>query len=430
MSDVLKALEAQLAKFKSEFDATQAERETASDERTKKLLDGELKALEARMEKTIESKAAVDRTIVPGLTHAKNGEKDGFSIMRAMCLAADAQKNAKAFDDPFYGVEVEVMRQIENQGGYHPTARHAKPGEQRAMNTGSLAAGGVFVPHQVLYSSIIPSLQEMAVVARAGATQLSGLVGEVSMIVDNGGTTATYIDTVSEEMASETASTFSTIKLSPHTMSAYTRLTRDMRRQTVGSFEGYVQTEIARQFALREDLSALRGSGVDGFPRGLENVTGVTAATSYSGVTYTGGSQTLTDKLREQMYAPRLAKWMNPSPRWAWIGDVATGLKIAKAKDADGRALLLDNQAGALETLMRVPFYESTLFDTGNDSAAFLLFGDFTQFIMAHWGVMEIEAVQQSDDARKGAVSIVAFMDHDVAVRQPKAFNFASNFAQ
>lgn len=423
MTDIVQVLKDQLATFTAEQKALQAQREAEQSVATKALIDAALTEFEAKIEKTRESQESVERTRLPGLEHAKNGEANKFSLFRAMCLAADAQRDSRAYDRKEYGLEVEAMRQIQERGGYAPTA-------QRAMNTGTSSVGGVFVPHQVLYESVIPSLQEMAVVNRAGAVQMNGLIGELSMIVDNGGTTATYIDTPSEETASESASTFSTIKLAPHTMSAYTRLTRDMRRQSAISMETYVQGEIARQFALREDLSALRGTGSDAQPRGLENVSGVTTATSFSGVTYTGGSQTLSDKLREMMYAPRLAKWMNPSPRWAWIADPAVGLKIAKAKDADGRALFLENNSGTLTTLMQTPFIESTLFDTASDSDAFLLYGDFTQLIMAHWGVMELDVVQQSTDALKGAVTIVAFMDHDIAVRQPKAFNFADAFTQ
>lgn len=423
MTEVLKMLEPQLAALKGELSAVLEQRADAATADVRKSLEAKIDELAKRVEATEKSKDIVARQTLPGLEYAKKGEEGKFSLFRAMNLCADLQRNATAWDRKEYGVEVEAMREIERRGGYHPTTG-------RAMNTGTSAAGGVFVPHQVLYDAIIPALQETAIIYTAGAQRLDGLVGELSMIVDNGGTTAYYIDTPSEEIATETASTFSTIKASPHTMSANTRLTRDMRRQSAVSMEQFVRNEIVMQFALREDLSAFRGTGSNAEPRGIANVSGLTTATSFSGVTYTGGSQTLSDKLRDMMYAPRLAKYMNPAARWAWVADPAVGLKIAKAKDADGRALFVENNVGRLTSLMQTPFVESTLVDTANDSDAFLLYGDFTQVYMCHWGTLELEVGTQSTDLTKGAITIVGFMDHDVLVRQPKAFNLASSFTQ
>lgn len=420
-TDMTKILEEQFAAVKADLAAAIDQRGDAQGEAVTALTK-RIDELEASAKKTRESLEHVERQGLPGLEYAKNGEADKFSLWRALQLAVESADNPRAWDNKYYGLEVEAMREIEQKGGYQPVAA-------RANNTGTDTTGGVFVPSQVMFNSIIPELEARSVVFQAGAQRMDGLVGDVTWITDEGGTTAVYIDNPSEETATESQDAFKTIKARPHTMSAGTRLTRDMRRQSAVSMEARVRTKFASKFALREDLSALKGTGVDSQPRGIANVTGINSYnfTASPTVVFTGATQNLTDKLRGMIYALRKANYFSTG-QTSWIAEPLVGEKIANAKDGDGKPLLSMTTSAPLESIMGSRLFETTQVNTATASDAFLLYGDFSQLLMLHWGAMEIEVGVENTDLSKGVRKVVGFMDHDVVVQEAKAFTLASNF--
>jgi HK97 family phage major capsid protein len=421
VTDVLKMLEDQFAAMKAEQAQLIEKRGDAQGEAVT-ALEKRIDELETSLAKSRESLDKVERQGLPGLEYAEKGESDKFSLWRTMQLAVESADNPRAWENKYYGLEVEAMRQIERKGGYQPTAA-------RANNTGTDSTGGVFVPSQVMFNSIIPELEARSVVFQAGAQRMDGLIGDITWITDEGGTTAVYIDNPSEEVAAESQDSFGTIKARPHTMSAGTRLTRDMRRQSAVTMEARVRAKFASKFALREDLSALKGTGVDSQPRGIANVSGINTFnfTASPTVVFTGATQNLTDKLRAMIYALRKANYF-ATGRTAWIAEPLVGEKIANAKDGDGQPLLSSIASAPLESIMGSPLFETTQVNTATASDAFLLYGDFSQLLMLHWGAMELEVGVENTDLSKGVRKVVGFMDHDVVVQEAKAFTLASNF--
>lgn len=420
-TDITKILEDQFAAVKADLSEAIEKRGNAQGEAVT-ALEKRIGELEESLKKSRESLESVQRTALPGLEYAKDGGQDGFSLWRALQLTADSAENPRAWDNKYYGLEVEAMREIERKGGYQPVAA-------RANNTGTDTTGGVFVPSQVMFNSIIPELEARSVVFQAGAQRMDGLIGDLTWITDEGGTSAVYIDNPSEETATESQDAFKTIKARPHTMSAGTRLTRDMRRQSAVSMEARVRAKFASKFALREDLSALKGTGVDSQPRGIANVTGINTFnfTASPTVVFTGATQNLTDKLRAMIYALRKSNYF-ATGNTSWIAEPLVGEKIANAKDGDGKPIFPALDSAPLSQLMGSRLYESTQVNTATASDAFLLYGDFSQLLMLHWGAMELEIGTENTDLSKGVRKVVGFMDHDVVVQEAKAFTLASNF--
>lgn len=421
MTDLTKVLDEQFASLKADLTETQEARANANSDELRKEFEDRLAQIEASIEKTKASRKEVERQGLPGLEYAEKGETDKFSIFRAMQLAEDAQQNPRAWDNPYYGTEVKAMQEIREKGGYQAP-------KAKTMNTGTDTAGGVFVPHQVLYSSIIPSLEELAVIYQAGARRLDGIVGELTWIVDQGGTAAFYIDNPSEESATETRDTFKTIKGQAHTMSARTRLTRDMLTQSAVAMEPWVRAQIAEQFALREDLSAFKGTGVGSEPRGIVNVSGINSV-DFSGITQSGADQAMSPKLRDMIYKIRLAKYRAANGSFSWVAQPEVGQRIGDTRDGEGRPFFIDENQGELTSLMGRQFIDTTQVDNADTADGFLLYGDFAQCLMLHWGTLQLEMGTENDDLRRGVRTVVGFMDHDVIVQQPKAFTLASAFS-
>lgn len=421
MTDLTKMLEDQFSAVKAELAEAIEKRGDAQGEAVTALTK-RIDELETSLEKSRESLDKVERQGLPGLEYAEKGESDKFSIWRACQLAIDSAENPRAWDNKYYGLEVEAMRQIERKGGYQPTA-------ERANNTGTDSAGGVFVPHQVMMNSLIPELQARAVVYQAGARRMDGLIGNLTWITDEGGTAAYYIDNPSEEVATESQDSFKTITARPHTMSAGTRLTRDMRKQSAVSMETHVRTKFAEKFALREDLSAFKGTGADSEPRGVANVTGINSVnwTASPTADFAGADQNASDKLRSMIYALRKANYLSTGGSFAWVAEPLIGEKLGNVKDADGKPLFLSESDGPLSRLMGAEFLETTQVNTATATDGFLLYGDFSQLLMLHWGSLELEIGTENTDLSKGVRKVVGFMDHDVMVQEAKAFTLASN---
>jgi HK97 family phage major capsid protein len=187
---------------------------------------------------------------------------------------------------------------------------------------------------------------------------------------------------------------------------------------------------IGRKLALREDRTIFFGAGSASEPRGITNVPTLPSAVSFSGVTYSGASQNVTDKLREMVYAPAINLYDNPAGRWAWVSRAEVGRKLANSKDADGRQLIPTNDRGRLNSLMGLPFLEYNQTTPAKASSSeFLLYGDFSACVALHWGGLDFKVGYVGTNQSKDVLTVTAFMDHDVLVEQGKAFAPSSNFA-
>jgi len=421
------ALKNAVKEFKESQAIALAERDAAHGEERAKLteqverLGTKIEALEKAAEDHVKSIS------LPGVEYDADGtkEKQAFSIFRAMQLAA-----AQTAPDKFgrfstaksHGYEREVMEQAEKRG-------MEMPGEQRTYNVGTDQAGGVFVPMEVMFDSVIPQLEAQSVIRRAGATSISGLRGNLSWIVEEGGSVAYYVDTEAEESVTESVETFSTLNAQPHTMAAMQKFSHKQLLQSAVAIEPWARGRIATKFALREDLTALTGTGTASQPRGLLNVTGLSTVDfeTPTGV-YSGATQTLSGDATEMVYTLKNANAYDPAGKYAWVAQPEVGEKLSKALDADGRRLFLDNDQASLDRWMGYSFLDSTQFDSGSTTDARLIFGDWSKLLLLQWGAMRIQAVQEGDDAKKLRMSIIGSMDHDVLCTRIEAFALASNF--
>jgi HK97 family phage major capsid protein len=427
VTDILKDLDKRLDGLEKCLEANLAKRQDAATQELRGELEAKIKAQQDLITKLEATKQEAARAALPGIEYAKNGEDGKFSLWRAIQLGiAEQAPNALSFNPwkaKSHGLEAEVIRQLRDQIGSDQITK-------AAMNIGTDAAGGALVPSTVMFDSIVPELEANAVAYQAGVRRMDGLRGNFSWIVDEGGTIAYYIDTEAEQAMTSSENTYSVINARAHTMGAETNLTRGMRMQSAIAMEARVRQVIGRKLALREDRTIFFGSGSASEPRGITNVPTLTTAVNFSGITYTGATQTLTDKLREMVYAPAINLYDNPAGRWAWVSRAEVGRKIANCKDADGRQLVPTNDRGRLTSLFGLPFLEynqTTPAKASNDE--FLLYGDFSAAIALHWGGLDFKVGYVGTNQSKDVLTVTAFMDHDVIVEQGKGFVPADNFA-
>lgn len=415
MTDQKNPIDEAVDQIVGEFAAVQAKREVAAqEERT--ALDAKLEDIDARVKQLQDlEREGLRRNSLPGVEYDAKGDKPGqaFSLWRAMQLAHGQAKPhgpcGYTLTDKRFGYEREVA--ANKPEGY----------EQRTYNVGTDAAGGVFVPQEVMSDSIIPELDDVSVVRRAGATSITGLVGDVTWPADEGGFTAYYPDTEGEEDITESVNTFGSRTARPHTMAAMQKLSHKQMLQT--NLEPFVRSTFVRKMALREDLSAIEGLGAAGQPLGLTNITGVTNST----VLDTIGAQGAVSAFSDFMYTIITQKAFDPAGRYAFIVTSDVAKEIQGAVDADGRPLFgsaLAAPQGILNSIFGYPVFVSDQFNSGSQ---FAMFGDFSKLLLCNWNSLTIRATEEGDDAKKLRMSLIGYQDHDVVAVHPEAFVYSDS---
>jgi len=363
---------------------------------------------------------AKERPSFSGIEVGKNAEEGKFSFGRMaklLCKAPDADINAKE-----YGYEKEVfslgMKEIE-----------FAPGEMKAAIHAATDSGGGFILPSMVMDQIIPELEAMEIAAKLGVTIVNGMQGNVTFVVDDGGISAVYVNTEAEEQGNESASTYSLIEMRPHVVAAFVPLTWSMITQPAISLEPWVRGRIVKKLALREDLSLFLGTGGNSEPLGLFNTTGVQShdwSTIKWGESAGGGAAEVPNihgKLIKHVDLAADANALIDGGRPGWAMSNRAHYAFSRVCDTDGHPLFMGINEAKPATLVGDPVFSSTQLKSGALADENLIYGDFSQMMLARWGTMAFASSDETEtNFRKLRRTIRGVMAHDVAVLQPNAF--------
>jgi HK97 family phage major capsid protein len=312
------------------------------------------------------------------------------------------------------GLELEASRALAKKLGVEPKGTMVphdvllnidkfRQIQQRTVSVGG--SGGNLVGTEHLASNFIELLRNKAVITRLGALTLTGLRGNVSIPKQTGAATAAWIGEDAEVALSD--QTFGNLALSPKTISARTRMTRQMILQSDPQIEGIIMNDLTRQLALGLDLAAINGDGLSNNPVGILNTPGIGSVTG-TGLDWAGVVELETDVAAsnaddlESMY---------------YLTNAAVrGLLKTRKKDAGSGIFLWEgNEVNGYpgEVSNQVP-------------AATLIFGAFSQVVLAMWGGLDI-LVNPYAESGKGNVIIDSFQSADVGIRHAAAFSAATS---
>jgi HK97 family phage major capsid protein len=359
-----------------------------------------------------------------------NGEQRRFSIVRAIIAAADGNwKDA--------GFEAECSREISKRLNTVPDAKKfyipydvqeraidpraissqqralnlqgAAPWQTRADTVASSSAGGYLV--ETVNVGFIELLRNRSVCYRMGAQQLSGLVGNVNVPKQTAAGTAYWLSSETTQIT-EAEQTFGQMALTPHTVGAYTEISRLLLLQSSPGVEGIVNSDLAAVAALAIDSGGLTGTGSSGQPTGIKNASGVGTAASgdMSTIAYKGqldyqvavANANVVPVRGGYVTTPTVAALLMQRTRFA---NTATPLWDGNLWDANG-ALGCAGFPGM---------------STNQMPASAMYFGDWEKLVIAEWGVLEIE-VNPYANFQAGIIGIRAMMTIDVGLRYPAAF--------
>lgn len=295
----------------------------------------------------------------------------------------------------------------------------------KALSQSVLTDGGILVPDEFV-NELIPLLRNRAI-ARKHARAIE-MGASLTMPAQTGAGSAYYgaensvIPDSQQQLGAKT--------MKEKKLTAQTAQSNDLMRNASISTDEFIMQDLATVVALREDLAALRGTGVDDEPLGILNA--VHSTHKYAETVAIEGSPTLAEIRRERSKALRKLKEANiPMTNVVWVMSARTEEAIASITDGNGNAVyekeMSEGRWGRhpVEVTQQVP---DNLSLDGDESELYCI--DFGEFVIGDSmtlqldvfpnGVYESGGVVYSGISRDQTV-IRAICKHDFMLRHDKA---------
>jgi len=212
---------------------------------------------------------------------ASDKEKRSYSLLRAIGAAANGDWSKAGFERE---ISDEIARQAnvatDASGKFFMPTRWGLPAMQTRA-TGQLDTATSTQGQELVFiepGSFIDLLRNRAVVFRAGATYLPGLVGNIAFPRQSGAGTLSWTGEAPTADVSASNLTLDQVSISPKTAMSQTYISKQLLIQSGSAnveLEGLVRRDIAAIHALGIDTAAINGSGSSNQPRGLFNITSI-----------------------------------------------------------------------------------------------------------------------------------------------------------
>jgi len=268
------------------------------------------------------------------------------------------------------------------------------------------AAGGATVATDTI--GFIDTLKNAMVAVKAGATVMSGLVGNVSIPKASANSTAYWRS--EKGVATQSDPTFTSVTLNPNRLTAYTEYTNQLLIQSSIDVENFVRNNLVYSTANALETAAYEGSGSSNVPQGILNASVNDATHGSSNPTAASWANIVN---MEQMVAVDNAL----AAKMAYIMKSTAAAKLKRtARDSVGGGYIWEGTLNVMAPVNGYPSYITNVFT--NDT---VLFGDWSQLIIAQFGGLDILVNPYTLDTYDTVRCIIAGY-YDVAVKQANAF--------
>lgn len=352
-------------------------------------------------------------------------EKNQYSLIRALNACVSGNWSAAGFEREV-SEALKKRNSIETTGFLVPTNLPFQLREDTTVPgyyTTPATQGGNLVATELLGSSFIEALRNQAVVLKLGATLLSGLVGNVEIPRQTATGSAQWISETTA--ASKSNSTFDQVPLKMKTISSRTYVSRNMLMQPSISMENFIRRDLSKNIALGIDAAALHGSGTNGQPTGIANISGVGKV-----VGGTNGAALSFDHIidMETQVADNNADVTN----MAYVCNAATIGYLKKLKNKDDnyiwKSIAEAVRNGVPGEINGYPVARTNQVRKGltkgtATNCTELFFGNFADLVIGEWGFLEIKPNPYSEVAYgTGGLEVLALQSLDIAVRHKESF--------
>ena len=358
----------------------------------------ELATIEAlrRAQETVDLLALVNQTR-DDTAKVRENSKGGYNIGRLLAAMATGE-------DP------QLAAPIEWEAGERIAARVGRPARpgycyvplSRDMNVATASAGGYLVgaPVEQVFAD---ALHANSVALRLGVQTVP--VGPGSAPLPRVSTAASAVWLTDEtSTVTESTLTFAQQSMTPKTVGVYTEFSRHWIKAAAPEAQAFILRGLAAVVAQAIDAALIAGTGADGQPQGLLNVSGIGSA---SGATLTWATVAEAIKVVE-------AAGGNPD-RMGWALAADAGKVCRTREKAAGSGFVM--AGGQIDGR---PAHVSASVSNG-----VALLGDWSQAIIATWGALEIAANPYAASVaayKAGIIGVRALLTMDVGVLQPTGF--------
>lgn len=351
---------------------------------------------------------------VEGESPAKIGmpEKDArrYSLVRAIRAAATGNWRGAE-------LEREASEEVARRLGREPRSFFVPYDflDHRDLVKGTPSAGGYTVATELLAQNFIEMLRNRMALTAAGATVLSGLVGDIAIPGQSGGATAYWV--AENGAITESQQTFRQVAMQPRTVGALTEYSRKLLLQSSIDVEAFVRRDLATTLALAIDYAALHGDGTNNSPTGVANTTGIGVVA----IGADGGAPTW-DHIVD--LETEVAQDNADIGSLAYITNAKVRGKLKRTPKVSGQAIFIweDGQfpLNGYRAIVSNQVRSDLTKGSGTNLSA-IFFGNWSDLMIGQWGTLDILVDPYSNSA-SGAVRVVVFQDVDVAVRHPESF--------
>lgn len=321
------------------------------------------------------------------INNTKNIHMSNFSLIKAI---NDVVNNRNINEDALNVIEMGATEM--RKSGLSYSGQIQLPVEERGDAVAATVAtdGKEIVATDKL--NILEPLRGKSILAEAGATFLTGLVGNIS-IPNYTGSTCGWKGEL--EAADNGKGTFGSVELSPKRLTAYIDISKQFLTQDSVGAEEMLRADIVNSLVAKLEQTIFGDAvGDTTKPAGIFNGAEVVAP-SYQGVC--DAEAAVTDYSGEKRFV------MSPTAKSAFKQATISGTK------SDLRLLLEDGEVDGY-----------AVSDSSNVVAGGYAFGDFSELVVAQWGGIDI-VVDPYTLATKNAIRLVINAYFDAKVRRDGA---------
>lgn len=318
------------------------------------------------------------------INNTKNIHMSNFSLVKAI---NDVVNNRNINEDALNVIEMGATEM--RKSGLSYSGQIQLPVEERGDAVAATVAtdGKEIVATDKL--NILSPLMGKSILAEAGATFLTGLVGNIS-IPNYTGSTCGWKGEL--EAADNGKGTFGSVELSPKRLTAYIDISKQFLTQDSVGAEEMLRADIVNSLVAKLEQTIFGDAAGDTTkPAGIFNGAEVVAP-SYQGVCEAEAA--VTDYSGEKRFV------MSPTAKSAFKQATISGAK------SDLRLLLEDGEVDGYPVS-----------DSSNVVAGGYAFGDFSELVVAQWGGIDI-VVDPYTLATKNAIRLVINAYFDAKVRR------------
>lgn len=359
---------------------------SGAEKESRKLTDDEsanYNKLIVEIEKADEELRQINNTIQIDNNNKQIRKMEKFSLLKAI----NAVVNNKPLDErsaEMVNAGVAEMR----KAALTYDGQIQLPVEERADVQATVATAGMEAVAEDRLNILEP-LRANLVMAKAGATFMTGLVGNVA-IPAYSGTSVGWEGEVAP--AKDGAGTFSEIKLTPKRLTAVYDVSKQFLIQDSVSAEAMLRSDIVKAISNELEATILGdAAGSATKPAGMFN--GASAAT----LTY-DGTVDMEEELEEANVNGELSYIVSPKAKAA----------LRKAKKGENGFVMEDGEVNGIKVLC-------------TSAAKGVVLGNFSEYVIAQWGAIDL-TVDPYSQAANGKVRLVINAYFDAKPRRSEAF--------